>query len=231
MATTSRQLDLPIRTWGGRRRGAGRKPAPGRRMVPHRRRGTHDRRCPVHVTMRSTPALPSLRQAPVFAAIRGALSSASRDGFRVVQFSVQNDHVHLLVEADAPARFTRGVQGLAIRVAKAVNATLARHGRVWADRFHARLLRTPREVRNALVYVLNNWRKHAPAARGLDARSSAAWFDGWLEGSRPSAPGPSPVAAARTWLGRIVWRRGGQIRVEDAPGKQHPVVRRHHGAR
>src|SRR5262249_22714935 len=74
-------------------------------------------------------------------------------------FSVQSDHIHLLVEADEPAALVRGMQGLAIRVAKSVNRALKRCGAVWADRFHARTLRTPREVRNALVYVLNNVKK------------------------------------------------------------------------
>jgi putative transposase len=216
MAKASRQLELSISTWGGRRRGAGRKPNPGRRMAPHCRRETHDRRCPAHVTLRASSPLPSLRDGRVFAAVRGALAAARRDGFRVVQFSVQRDHVHLLVEADAPARFTRGLQGLAIRIAKRVNRALGRHGRVWADRYHARMLRTPREMRNALVYVLNNWRKHVPGARGLDARSSATWFDGWSDG--PGAPrGTSPMVGARTWLARVGWRRAGPVRVGDAP--------------
>jgi REP element-mobilizing transposase RayT len=186
-------------------------------MVPHHRRTMHDRRCPAHVTLRATSALPSLRQSRVFAAVRGSLSAACRDGFRVVQFSVQRNHVHLLVEADSPARFTRGLQGLAIRVAKAVNRVLGRRGRVWGDRFHARLLRTPHEVRNALVYVLNNWRKHVPGAQGLDPRSSAGWFDGWM--SAPNArPGSPPVASACTWLARIGWTRGGgRLRVDDTP--------------
>jgi REP element-mobilizing transposase RayT len=185
-------------------------------MAPHCRRETHDRRCPAHVTLRASSLLPSLRDGRVFAAVRGALAAASRDGFRVVQFSVQRDHVHLLVEADAPARFTRGLQGLAIRIAKRVNRSLGRRGRVWAGRYHARILRTPREMRNALVFVLNNWRKHVPGARGLDARSSATWFDGWSDGPG-GPPAPSPIAGARTWLARVGWRRAGPVRVGDAP--------------
>jgi REP element-mobilizing transposase RayT len=216
MAKTPRQLELSISTWGGRRRGAGRKPNPGRRMAPHCRRETHDRRCPAHVTLRASSPLSSLRDGRVFAAVRGALAAASRDGFRVVHFSVQRDHVHLLVEADAPARFTRGLQGLAIRIAKRINRVLGRRGRVWADRYHARMLRTPREMRNALVYVLNNWRKHVPGARGLDARSSATWFDGWID--RLGTPRvPSSIAAARTWLACVGWRRAGPVRVGDSP--------------
>lgn len=211
-----RQLELTIRTWGGRRRGAGRKPAAGRRAVLHRRRMPHDGRCPAHVTLRADTDVSSLREGRTFHAVRIALAAASRETFRVLEFSVQTDHLHLLVEANGPTGLTRGVQGLTIRVAKAVNRVLGRHGRVWADRFHARMLRTPREVRNALVYVLNNWRKHIPGARGVDSRSSAAWFTGWRT-SPSRVAGTSPVATARTWLARIGWRRHGLIDVDESP--------------
>jgi REP element-mobilizing transposase RayT len=184
--------------------------------VPHRRRASHEARCPVHATLRLHPGLPSLRGARLFAAIRRALAAASAQRFRVLHFSVQADHLHVLVEADETTALSRGLQGLAIRAAKAVNRTLGRRGTVWGDRYHARTLATPREVRNALVYVLNNWRKHIPGARGLDARSSAGWFDGWRAAvARPS--GPIPVAVARTWLARIGWRRWGPIGADDAP--------------
>jgi putative transposase len=129
---------------------------------------------------------------------------------------VQADHLHLLVEAVGTTALARGLQGLAIRVAKAVNHILGRHGAVWGDRYHARALATPREVRNALVYVLQNWRKHIPGARGVDARSSAGWFDGWRTAvTRPV--GPPPVSVARTWLARIGWRRYGPIDVGETP--------------
>jgi putative transposase len=173
------------------------------------------------VTLRASSAVPSLRIGHLLVATRSALAAASARRFRVLHFSVQADHVHLLVEADGPTEFERGVRGLAIRVAKAVNRVLGRHGRVWADRYHARLLRTPREVRNALVYVLNNFRKHFRAARGLDPYSSARWFNGWR-----TAPGRvaevSPVARASTWLARIGWRRWGLIDVDECPRPTRP---------
>src|SRR4029453_4428492 len=125
-------------------------------------------------------------------------------------------HLHLIGEADGGSRLVRGCQGLAVRVAKAVNHILTRRGAVWGDRYHARPLRTPREVRHALVYVLQNWLKHIPGARGRDPRSSAAWFDGWR--ARPvRAPGPAPVRAPRTWLARIGWLRHGRLRAGEAP--------------
>ena len=211
-----RQLELPVRTWGGRREGAGRKPAPGRRAVPHRRRVAHDCHCPVHVTLRASSAVPSLRHGRLFIAARSALVKASSDRFRVLHFSVQADHLHLLVEADEPTGFERGVRGLAIRVAKAVNRALGRHGRAWGGRYHSRLLRTPREVQNALVYVLNNFRKHIRGARGLDPCSSARWFDGWRH--RPGhRTDPAPVANPRTWLARVGWRRRGLIDAAECP--------------
>ena len=211
-----RQLAFTIRSWGGSRRGAGRKPAPGRRAVPHCRRIVHDRRYPAHVTLRASAALPSLRDERPFRALCAALKAASAGRFRVIHFSVQADHLHLLVEADEPTGFSRRIQGLAIRVAKAVNRALGRAGSVWADRYHARMLPTPREMRNALVYLLNNWRKHVPGAVGLDSRSSAAWFEGWSKPPGRTA-GSSPVATARTWLARVGWRRRGLIDIDESP--------------
>ena len=210
------QLGLRPRTWGGRRDGAGRKPAQGRRSVPHRPRVPHDRHCPAHVTLRASTAVPSLRNGRLLIAIRNALAAASTSRFRVLHFSVQADHLHLLVEADTPTGFERGVRGLAIRVAKAVNRVLVRHGRVWSDTYHARLLRTPREVRNAIVYVLNNFRKHLRGTHGLDPCSSARWFDGWRNVTRPVIDA-SPLARASTWLARVGWRRRGLIDVNEGP--------------
>jgi putative transposase len=159
----------------------------------------------------------SLRAPSLFAVIRKAIANASREAFRVIAFSVQRNHVHLLVEADATATLSRGVQGLAIRVAKAVNRVLGRGGAVWGDRFHARDLKTPREVRHALVYVLNNHRKHGvDRDRRVDPCSSARWFEGWtLKITRPDA---SPVVTPRTWLARLGWRRYGLLRFEEVPG-------------
>jgi REP-associated tyrosine transposase len=134
----------------------------------------------------------------------------------VCEFSVQTDHLHLIVEADGSRAFRAGVRGLVVRLAKAVNRALRRHGTVWGDRYHVRLLRTPREVRNALVYVLNNWRKHLHGVGGLDPRSSAAWFTGWK--IWPPQPAiASSMPSPRTWLARVGWRVRGPIDPREAP--------------
>src|SRR3989454_4719395 len=216
MARKPIQLELRPRTWGGKRPGAGRKPSGRKVGVPHQCRPLHHARHPLHVTLRARQGLPSLRTDAAFPALQKGLAQASRSGLRILQFSIQNDHVHLIVEAVDRHALSRGVQGLAIRIAKRLNRVLGRRGRVWADRYHARALRTPREMRAALVYVLQNWRKHVPDARGLDARSSAAWFTGWRSTVAAIAGAP-PVVAARTWLARVGWRRHGLIAVEEEP--------------
>jgi REP element-mobilizing transposase RayT len=142
MASAS-QGCLVFRSWGGRRAGAGRPPAPGRRVVPHRRRAPHDRHVPVHVTFRAVSEIPSLRGDRIFAAVGDALAAASGQRSRLLHWSVQADHIHLLIEADSGASLVRGCQGLAVRVAKAVNRTPGRRGAVWGDRYHVRPLRTP----------------------------------------------------------------------------------------
>ena len=107
----------------------------------------------------------------------------------------------MIVEADSGDLLRRGLQGLAGRAARALNRAWGRGGDVWGDRYHARALGTPREVRNGLLYVLLNFRKHLRAAPGIDPRSSAAWFDGWAHGAPPRTP-PCPVAPARTGSAR-----------------------------
>lgn len=211
-----RQLAFVIRTHGGRRHGAGRKRIGPRPNVPHRPRERHDARCPVHVTLRAAALPVSLRADPVFVAVRAALARASKEAFRVLHFSVQRDHVHLIIEADSARARTRGVQGLAIRVAKTVNRVLGRRGSVWSDRHHSHLLTSPRAVRHALVYVLQTFRKHGHRGVELDPCSSAGWFTGWTRTVEKTAE-RAPVAEARSWLARFGWRRHGLVGLNEVP--------------
>jgi REP element-mobilizing transposase RayT len=229
MARRPRQLDLPrTSTWGGARKGAGRKlPTDRRAKVQHRRRPEHRAAFPVHVTLRARRHIPSLRLERTFAAVRTAIACSSDAAFRVLHFSIQSDHTHLIVEADTSPALSVGIAALKIRAARGINRALGRRGAVWADRYHARALRTPREVRAGLVYVLQNWKKHIRHAHGLDGRSSAAWFDGWAE--PPLRPATfSPVVPPRTWLATIGWRRRtvGPLRKDEAPqsGPDGPLI-------
>jgi REP element-mobilizing transposase RayT len=109
----------------------------------------------------------SLREGSLFAVVRQALAQGKQHfGFSLVHFSVQRDHLHLIAEAGDRRALSRGIQGLSIRIARAVNRQLGRTGRLFADRYHARALKTPRTVRLALRYVLLNFRKHARAPQG-----------------------------------------------------------------
>ena len=148
--------------------------------------------------------------------LRDAITRGSSPSFRTVHFTVQSNHLHFLIEAEGRKQIARGMQGLGIRLAKAINRALGRKGRVWNDRYHARALRTPREVRNALIYVLANRNKHGGHVRGIDAYSSGSWFTGWRN-VRDVRLDRSPVAPPRTWLLRVGWRRSGPIDVADTP--------------
>jgi hypothetical protein len=164
-----------------------------------------------------------MRKQLVFLVVRRALAAASRNGLRLVHFSVQSNHLHLLVEAHDKRSLSRGAAGLTIRVARAVNRLLRRSGSVFTDRYHARPLRTPQEVRNGIVYVLQNRQKHMAGSQELDRCSSAWWFTGWAvppNARRP--PGwdesqPLPVRAPRTWLLETGWRLRGLVRPDERP--------------
>jgi putative transposase len=233
------QLFLPKTSgWGGKRRNAGRKPGPHPK-TPHRARPRHYHGHPVHVTLRA--GLGSLRSQVLYPTVRIAISRATRKDpqrFRIVHYSVQSNHVHLICEAAERRALTAGVHGLEARITRYINELLSRRGSVWSDRWHGRVLKSPREVRNALVYVLANFRKHAsrPVPRGVDPCSSGAWFHGWrgIEGDR----GPPPVAgqarplsredeqvptsAPRTWLLRKGFLRAGRLNLDDAPRTDRP---------
>ncbi len=146
--------------------------------------------------------------------------ACERGDFRVVHYAIQRDHAHMIVEARGPEALGRGMKSIASRFAKAVNRVFGRRGRVLEDRFHMRPLRTPREVRNALRYVLLNARRHLRGRRRteeVDRASSGHWFDGWRGHRRPSRQ-PSPVALPRTWLLSRGWRQHGLLDLAEVPG-------------
>ncbi len=222
---TRKQQDFEFPNgWGGVRKGAGPKPRSARPCVSHRTRDGLERRLPAQVTMRVEQGLPSLRGLKEFAVLRGAmLAGCKREGFRLVHFSVQSNHLHLIVEGDCRTSLSRGLQGLAVRMARALNRLWKRFGGVFADRFHDRILRSPTEVWNALRYVLCNARKHgAWTSRSRpDPLSSAPWFDGWIETSAQAAES-APASRARTWLLNDGWRRIGLISIADSSWPASP---------
>jgi putative transposase len=212
--------------WGGRRAGAGRKPSrPGKRIV-HRTRPEHRRYEPVHVTVRVVRGLPSLRELEIARAIGDTLRELAKSErakvFRVCQFSIQDDHVHMLVEADDKTALSNGMKAVNIRLAQAVNRTVGRRGQVIQDRYHQHKLACPTETRRALVYVLMNFKKHRAARDeiedGLDTRSTAHCFLGFVA----ALPANAPVAAAKTWLLRKGWTLFGPIHRHEGPAAARP---------
>jgi putative transposase len=179
--------------------------APRRRAgVPHLRRAPLSARYPVHVTLRVLPHVWNLRSRRAFRVIGRAFASCKeRDGFRLVHFSVQGNHLHLIVEARDARRLSGGMQGLATWIARRLNQLIGRRGRVFADRFHAHALRTPLEVARAVAYVLGNFVVHA-LRRGRDMRAPGATADPF---SSAGADGRLLTAPPRTWLLREGWLR------------------------
>ena len=175
-----------------------------------------------------------------------AVESAFRRGcergdFRLVHYSLQDDHAHLIVEASDREALGRGMKSLASLFAFAVNRGLGRTGKVLADRYHLRILTCPRQVRNALAYVLLNARRHAakriarlqrrglkvaalPNAGTLDGASSARWFAGWrrdvaVDRAPPRTLRAEPaVAPARSWFLTSGWRMHGLLDPNEIPG-------------
>ena len=198
----SKQLGfaLKYRGRGGYRPGAGRPKKPGA-GVPHVRRPALASRYPVHVTTRVRDEAARLRSRALCRVVLQAIGAVrEREGFRIVHFTVQRNHVHLLVEASDANALARGIQALSIRIARAVNRVLERQGKVFADRYHAHTLRSPTETANAIAYVLGNSHIHA-GRRGQSIREDAI-------DPLSSAANRQLVTQPHTWLLRIGWTLG-----------------------
>ena len=234
------QTEMTFRTWGGARPGAGRKPNGARAGEKHGKRPRLVPSQPVHVTLRVENDVSRLRTRDMYRSIRYAtLAVAERDDFRICHLSIQHGHLHLIAEADGRTPLSNGIRAFEISAAKHINAAASkgrrqkRCGRVFADRYHARVLNSPKSVRNAIRYVVNNWRKHRedrrPFARGwlVDPFSSGIRFSGWRELEdqlwmwQPSSPDYQAlwVWQPKTWLLRLGWRRAGPISVLDVPAE------------
>jgi REP element-mobilizing transposase RayT len=199
------QLSLPCRGRGGYRPGAGRpRTRAGRTGVPHRKRPVLAAAFPVHVTLRAKAGLPSLRLVESRRVLTAAIAVA-RDRFccRIVHFSIQSNHIHLLCEANDQVSLSRGLRGLVIRMARGFNRAHGLRGPLWAGRYHERILRTP-----------HHGGERFPLGC-IDPCSSAPWFDGFVETLLPPSS-PPPVVAARTWLLALGYRRhNGKISVDE----------------
>jgi hypothetical protein len=216
-----------------RRRRRGRPRIHARGDERHCKRPRITRHQPVLVTLKTVEGVKYLRNRHTCSALRKALHVSFRRGdFRICQISVQTGHFHLIVEADNYLALARGMQSFQISAAQQLNKIFSRRngfrcrGQVFADRYHARVQRSPRQMRNSLRYVLGNWRRHGED-RGLgwrvDPYSSAPGFDGFAPRSGASRDGPSdeallPVTLPHSWLLSVGWRRHGLLSSADRPG-------------
>lgn len=214
---------------GGARPGAGRPVT--RTGVSHDERSritTHD---PVHVTLRVVPGIP-LRNERLARVIKASLRDSQSSAFSIAHYSIQDNHLHTIIEADDRPTLARGMIALSTRIARRVNRAFHRRGAVFSDRYHARGLATPTEVRNGLRYVLLNARHHVEQhgsrlpATWIDRHSSALAFDGWAapidqEHTFTWQPDDFTIVTrpARTWLLGHGWKRHGLLRFDEVPGK------------
>jgi putative transposase len=243
---TYRKRDKNDQFRGGARKNAGRKPKGAYAGAPHKRRAPIDRRHPQHVTVRVSTAIGWLRNFDTYRAIRRALQRVmtSQPAFRIVHFSLQNTHIHLICEANDKRVLAKGMQAFQISAARHLNATLSRRrrkkhsGQVFTDRYHTEDLGSPRQVRNAIAYVLNNWRRHQVDTaspfelfRGrLDPYASGLAFGGWQETVPerdqiyPPEYEPPLVREPVTWLLGRGWTRAKSISMFEVPGP-HAIPR------
>jgi len=224
------QQSLPFH--GGARDGAGRPP--NRNRVSHAKRPLVKSRLPMHITLSMRSDVPQLRNYDLVPILKRAFFAClDKDAFRIVQFSIQTNHIHLICEAAGNEGLARGIQAWAVRVARGLNRKLGRRGSVFSDRYHVEIITMPKQMRNTYCYVLQNARHHGidvgHVRHGIDPFSSGWWFDGWSRDDWRTGLSPplrACVAPARSWLATTGWRRYGAIGVTESPAEHMPRYRR-----
>ena len=225
-----RQLEMCFEKRGGKRKGAGRKSnreTPCRRHVERERmnRGT-----PLHITLRLIGGLPSLRRMDSMFVVRQAFAAArNRYGMRIVHYAVLTNHIHVIVEAENRDAVASGMNGLQVRLIKRLNKLWQRQGTIFVDRYHDKVITTPRQMRNALLYVLQNAKHHEiDLPDPIDPCTSGVAFDGWAS---PSIPVRSlrTVVPAQTWLLTTGWKRHGLVGLDEVPSSRAHAKRKTNG--
>ena len=209
----SKQLAFKIKTHGGSRRGAGR-PRARLHDPAHTARPQLNSRTPSHVTLRFVEEVPNLRSEAFLNEFTRAIEKAKAKGLAVSQFAIESNHIHLLIEVADNDTLTRGLLSLQGSITWGLRRAFRYFGSVFAGRFHLHPLASPREMKNALAYVLFNHAKHCKVEWFADVFSSAFAFGElhWFVGrtTRPpkwQAQIDRSLTPARSWLQKLGWKR------------------------
>ncbi len=218
-----------VKGWGGRRKGAGRKNLSG--TVAHGAREKVDFKKPLHITIRLAPGLSGLRTKHMHEQFTAALLKAKAKGLRVLHYSIQGNHLHLLVECADNQALAAGMNSFGTSFAKAVRKKLGGKGKVFAGRYHLRVLQNPTQMKNTLAYVLLNQAKHENLIPYNDKFSSSQHFNEWKallgrnvgpilqEWRKNKKPLPEYLSKPKSWLASKGW-----LAASATDGKRQPVI-------
>ncbi len=171
----AKQISMDLFSHGGARKGAGKKKL-NRGMQNHLARPTISNRHPLHINVKIVNNLPNLRSKKLFKIVKRAISRARIRGFRINQFAILKNHIHLIVEGENNKLLGKAMQAFTISLAKSINGLSGRRGKVFVDRYHLHILKTPTEVKNALIYLFKNAARHYNLKNIFDPYSSLVAF-------------------------------------------------------
>ncbi len=208
-----KQLEFKkVNGWGGKRKKAGRKNRTS--TVNHMKREKIEAKFPIHITIKLKKGVVSLRGPKMVAAFKSSLQKAKKRGLKVIHFAVESNHAHLFAESGDNRDLRSGMASFGSSFGKSVRRLSGGKGSVFNGRYHLQVLKSPRQTKNAMAYVLLNHSKHQGAKPYADDKSSAPFFGDWRallgERYRVDQPRPRPefLAEPSSWLARDGWRQG-----------------------
>src|SRR5690606_29712838 len=114
MRTKQLKLNLYKGSWGGRRPGSGRKRLHSK-GVAHRKREKVNERLPLHINFKFNK---HIKNKMCLKLLKKAIMNDRSHGLRIVHFSLQSNHIHLIVECGSNQTLTKGMRSLTVTFAK-----------------------------------------------------------------------------------------------------------------
>lgn len=130
----------------------------------------------LHLTIKVRENKADIKNKQVLKILHYAIRRSRIKGLRIIHYTLEYNHIHLLVEAADKQTVHQGMQSFGITFAKKINAIKRLKGTVYKHRYHLRKINSPRELKNVLYYIFNNGIHHKRTSTVLDPYNTLPAF-------------------------------------------------------
>lgn len=126
---------------------------------------------PLHLTVKLKRA--DIQNKVVLRILKHAIYRSRLQGLRVIHFSLEHNHVHLYAECESNFVLGKAMKAFGVTFVRRVNKLKKIKGQLYKYRYHLRVLKSARDAKNVINYILKNGIKHGRTLKVINAYNSA----------------------------------------------------------